>query len=906
MVGALLACSQSSPEQHLATAQQYIEQGKPEAAIIELKNALQQSPDNASIRFELGRLYLEERRYQEAEKELVRAMEYGYPTAEVVPLLSRSYQKTGADVALSKLENKYAGLSEDEAAEVSFYRLESHFNLQQVEKARALIEEIRNYQTDSPFKSLALVYGYLLDKNMEAAQLQLEEILAQHENQPDALELKARLHLMNGEKEQAIASYEQFHQAYPEDHQATFLLARLLTDAGRTEEAEPLVDNLLKINDTNPLLNQLKGLSRARDGDYKGALTYTEKALMNDGTDPAMRLTAGYAAYQLGKFEDARTHLSLVVGNLAPNHPALRLLAATELRLGMNEEAVDTLKRLEAPSPEDASLFSAAGMQMLQEGNLKGAKAMADRSEQVTSSPADLTRLGILQLSLNEIDGILKLEEALEKAPDEQVTRTTLASAYLATGQFDKALNLAQEWKEQQPDDVQGYLLAAGVYERQQKFDLAREQLEQAAKLAPEDAKVELAQIDLELLEGNLDKGRKELEAFLSDYPSNVAALARYFELQRQNGNAEKAIARIQTAFDKDAEQMPLRLLLANAYLVQNQTSKTVELLNKLPVSDQLPQKYWELLGQAYLRENRVEDAEKHYDTWVKRQPENAQALMGKMFLMDARNNFKEGLKLSESLVQRHPDDVRYLSIYTHFLLMSGNTEKARQQFDVLPAALKDSPAGQNLLGRLLASEGDCQAAMPLIETAYQRKPNNRNLNLALFCYGKTDQEEKGQALLVKHVEANPDDLAARMVLAQREIGQDANQAIAQYKQALELNESNYLALNNLAYLLMEQNQLAEARKYAERAKALRPEDPAVLDTLAQVLIAQKNFKEAETYLGRAANNQQATDEIYLNYVELLMKTGQKELAERKLKQREFKHPDSQPRIDKLKNQYGG
>lgn len=902
VLGSLLACSPKDSDDYLSAAREALAQGDTQAAVLQLKNAVQVAPQNAEARFELGKLYLEQRQYQDAEKELNRAMEYGHPAAEVVPLLSRSYQKTGADVALSKLTNKYAGISEAEAAEIGFYRLESLVRLDQKEKAKSLIEEIRNYQTKSPFKSLALVYGFLLEDNIEAARIQLEAILNATPEQSDALKLMGRLQLQEGNIDEAIATYQTYHQANPQDHEMTFMLARLLTDNGRAAEAEPLVDSLLKLSKDNPRLNQLKGLSRAEAGDFDAALAYTEKALLKETTDPAMRLTAGFAAYQSGDYEGARTHLSLVASDLPPNHPALRLLAAAQLKLGLNDQAEETLSKLEGASGDDASLFSAAGFGLLKEGDLQGAQAMLDKSEQVSQTPMDLTRLGILQLSMNDVDGILNLEQALEQAPEQEVTRTTLATAYLATKQYDKALSLAADWKEQEPESEQGYLLAATAYQRKGEKDKAIAELHKAEQLSPDNPKVRLALIDIKLVDKQYEQGEKELSAFLQDYPDNIAALSRYFDLTQVQGQGEKGLAKLKQSFEKQPQNMALRLLLASAHMILGQRDDTIALLSAVKDGDDkaLSGAYWDLLGKAYLQSDKVVDAEAHYDRWLKAQPGNTRAILGKLFLLDVRSNFDDGLSLSKSMVDTYPDDVRFLQIYTHFLLMKGNYKDARRQFDTLPASIKSTPTGKGMLGRLLAGEGDCQAAQPHILEAYEAKQNQRNLTLALFCYNRLGQKEQAYQLLNEHVGQNPNDLPALMILAEQELSRDKSKAIELYKQSLALQEANYLVLNNLAYLLFEQNKLDEALGFAERALKLNPSEPSVLDTAAQILIAKKDLGQAESYLERAVNSERVTDEVYLNYVELLINRGKTELAKRKLAQRQYKQEGQQGRADKL------
>jgi Tfp pilus assembly protein PilF len=71
------------------------------------------------------------------------------------------------------------------------------------------------------------------------------------------------------------------------------------------------------------------------------------------------------------------------------------------------------------------------------------------------------------------------------------------------------------------------------------------------------------------------------------------------------------------------------------------------------------------------------------------------------------------------------------------------------------------------------------------------------------------------------------------LLLAQLEMNDGKNAAaIEQYRKVVALDEKNVLALNGLAYLLANNKQPDEALKYAQKAKELAPDNPAVDDTL--------------------------------------------------------------------------
>ena len=75
VIGALIACGQPSPEKLMASAKEHLAKGDRNAAVIDLRNVLQQAPDNGEARLMLGQALFEAGDYVSAEKELSRALE---------------------------------------------------------------------------------------------------------------------------------------------------------------------------------------------------------------------------------------------------------------------------------------------------------------------------------------------------------------------------------------------------------------------------------------------------------------------------------------------------------------------------------------------------------------------------------------------------------------------------------------------------------------------------------------------------------------------------------------------------------------------------------------------------------------------------------------------------------------
>lgn len=285
--------------------------------------------------------------------------------------------------------------------------------------------------------------------------------------------------------------------AYPNDITSKFAYAALLVEERDLDKAEPIVDELLKLNDAHPLLNTFKGIIESAKGNYANALSYLEIAVQNGRSDQVVRLVAGFSAYQIQDFESAQRHLTMIASGLPDNHRGLRMLADSMLQLGENDEALAVLNRVEGAQSADAALFSKASYQLLRDGNVQGAKQMVERSEAVSTNAEDLSRLGILQLSLNDIEGIVNLEQAVDKAPQSATTQGTLIRAYIATNQLEKAKQSALAWHEATPDASTPLVYLASIAIAQTDYEAASNYLDKATQLTKDDVEVTYARAKL-------------------------------------------------------------------------------------------------------------------------------------------------------------------------------------------------------------------------------------------------------------------------------------------------------------------------------------------------------------------------------------------------------------------------
>lgn len=899
----LTGCGQKTSEEHVLAARQFVEAKDNQSAIIEYKSAIQKDPEDPNARFELGQLYLQQKDFAAAEKELNRALDLGYEVSEVLPLITRAYQETNSEVALSEINHNVDGLTPVKRAEVTYYKLEALLRLEKTKEARVLLDDIAQIDTSSVYKGLSLALGKVLDDDYEGA---LQAINTLHQQAPlnkDVLMQQARLNMYLRNLDAAVTAYDAYLDVAPDDTETKFILTAILMDAKRFEDAAPLVDDLLEQSATNPLLNQFKGVIEAREGNFSVALKHLETAIQNGRNDPLARLLAGFSAYQLEDYAATTRHLSMIASDLPPSHAALRMLANSLLQQGKNEEATDILARVDGEAENDAMLFSKAGYQLLQSGNVVDAKAMIEKSVPIATSAEDLTRIGVLQLSINDAEGLVNLEAAVERAPELTMGQQTLANAYIATRQFDKALEVAENWQKAEPQNAQPWLVKGQVYIAQQNYVAAEAAIAKAEALDSKNLKAKIQRVSLAMVQEQPQQALEAINQALSIDATDQASLALLYIVQKQMGKANEAVNTIQEVVARNPDNDVPKVLLARVYLAEKRVADGIELIGQVQLDDDTPDLFWDTKGRLLLAGSRINEAKAHYEAWLNEQPNHKTAVLGMAMILDLQSRFQNGVELTAGFLEKRPD--RQIEIVkAHFHAMLRQIPQTEAILNQLSEQEKQLPYVRGIRARLQLYRDNPTAAIPNALAAYEAIPNTRNLLLAMAAHEMADQPDKAFELVTAFRENNPENTQAMLLYAERLIQRDRSEAINVYRQLAEKQPENAIALNNLAYLEHQEGMLDAAEEHARQALEIVPQAPEIADTLAQVLIDKGETEDAKAIYDSVMSEQVRSDEIYLNYIELLLKMDLTPLAKRRLADRIFDAADSKARVAELEQQY--
>lgn len=235
----ITACGNTKDVETLITeAKQHQQKGDDKAAIIQLKNALQQDPDNQEVRYLLGTLYNKTGDPHSAEKELSRAINLGMDPAKVLLDLGQALLNLGQ---FQQVLDKTEALPEDaNLAEILVLRGNALLALGKLEDAKTHFEQALNEKPDFPDALIGLAKYSFSQRDIESAMRLADQAIASHPENTNAWFFKGDLLRAQGKVDSASEAYDQVIKLKP-DHIAAYInrasiaIGKRNFDAARTD-----------------------------------------------------------------------------------------------------------------------------------------------------------------------------------------------------------------------------------------------------------------------------------------------------------------------------------------------------------------------------------------------------------------------------------------------------------------------------------------------------------------------------------------------------------------------------------------------------------------------------------------------------------------------------------------------
>ncbi|MFT6914645.1 MAG: putative PEP-CTERM system TPR-repeat lipoprotein [Motiliproteus sp.] len=872
----------------LQQAREYRDQGRPKSAIIEAKNAILENPSSPEARLMLGELYLKIGDPRSAEKSLEKAHQLDGSSS----LIRLSYAKTLLQLnqhdKLNTLLGDYALLPENIQVAMLCINAQAALSEGDKDRARSLMEQAAKIDPDHPsVLLLQALFASQKDELNQAAAL-LNRILESNPEHAEALLLKGEIALYNGQHREALEVFEKASAIqYSNLALSTYPVRALIAD-NRLDEAQARLRPLLEAAPDYPFANQLQASISLQKKDYVTALRHAEKVLNQLPDHLPSTYIAALAAYSLERFERAYSYINDVV-NTAPRYAAaLKLQAATQIKLGLTDEAQKTLTKIDinALQPQDASLFVAAGTAALQRKHYQQSQQLFRQA--VALAPDDeLINLhqASVHLALGDTEaGIAELERAVEKAPESQTVQMALILSYLKDQQLDKALTAALAFQQQHPGSPYGFSLEGLARVFQQQPEAAETAFRQALSLDPGDLNAGHNLAALARNQQDPEQARHLYQQLLEHHPDDLKTLMLLFELDGQLGQSEAAILWLKQAVDKHPQALRPNLLLGHIYLGQKQPARALELSERIRPRHPHDPALLALIGRAQSQTGQNAEAIKTYRQLERIIPEQRlpHSKLAELYEKAGR------VDLAQESVDRalaiDPEHLPSLLTLGRIKLKSGNLAAASQIKDQLRELAPDNSWVNELAAQIAMAQGKPAEAVELYRRVLEQRETNIiriQLASALWSLGERDQAIE---TLTHWLEQYPEDLLTLDTLANLYlVNGQLPESKTVFTEIISLLPDHPQARNNLAWLLLKEGNLDQALVHAQHARQLDPNSADILDTLGSILLEKGDSRAAEKLLAKAIDLAPQDLEIQFNLARAQVQSGQRREARERL-----------------------
>jgi Flp pilus assembly protein TadD len=204
-------------------------------------------------------------------------------------------------------------------------------------------------------------------------------------------------------------------------------------------------------------------------------------------------------------------------------------------------------------------------------------------------------------------------------------------------------------------------------------------------------------------------------------------------------------------------------------------------------------------------------------------------------------------------------------------LVNNGDKESAKQAIFKLKNDFGDLPEVLGIEGWFLMMNGDYAAAADRFSSSLKKKPDTEVVLWHAQAVALDNKPEEALKIMQLWLESHPKDIDVLMHLAGTNMSlNNKTQARNAYLQVLKYHPNHVPALNNLAWLMREDD-LSQAIGYAEQAYNLQPNSPMVQDTLGVLLLDDGNLSQGYKLIEEAAESAPGDLDIQIHLATALM-----------------------------------
>lgn len=876
----LLACSEDqSSDDHVVLAEQLLQNEEVTAAVIELKNALQKNGGSAKARWLLGKAYLDQGDPESAAKELERASDLGWDRNMVQPALAEALLAVGKYAQIRELS--LLNLKVDAEARVLAIQAQSELEQGEIDAAEKLLREADKRAPGSTEVLMARAKIDFDQQEYEESLASLDEVLAAEPEFVPAIQMRGDVLMAQEKVEEAIQAYGAAIKLDEDDLDLRFKRALLRMQQQDFDASRRDVAYILRNSRKHGGANYLNGLLQFNKGEYEKAAASLAISEPLSTVFPVLHFYLASAHFMQNNLDQAMSFAGQFVDRVPDSVGGRKLLAAIHLRQADYQGVERVLSPLIQSDIEDAGILNIMANALLRDGRGPEGLALLERVSalEAESAEAQLRHGAGLLLEGQDDRAVEQFEKALAMDPTLPQAEVMLVLGLLQQKNYPAAIEAAKTYRDGASDKPMAHNLLGYVYMQAKQPNAAKEVFDASLQLEADNPSAHLYLSQMALDRGDLETARSHSATILEERTDFLPALMQMGRIAEAAEDQQALLGYLTRATDAHPTALQARIVLGRYYLASQEPDKVAPLFITLDKAQKESPQALRVLAMAHLATRSFDEALHSLDQldaittstaiehhWM------AEAAAGKGDTARVKLELQSALELDENFVlsriavaraARAEGDQKAFDLHLKKL-----TEIAPENADVL-----------QLRAIVAHKSGDTAKAIRLAKRAFEIAPGTAQL-LDVVAYSNAAGETTNAIrVLSSWLDDHPNDVAALLALAEiQQATRQLDEAMAQYKRILEVQDDNTIALNNLAWYLREQNP-KQALEYAKRSAKISPDSPEVLDTLAVVMYLNNDMEGAKRTIALALRKGSANPSISYHGAMIHAETGNKNTA---------------------------
>ena len=845
-----------------------LEQRDPQAAIIQLKNALREDPENIAARRLLGEIYLDQGRFPEAEKELRRTQDATSSLDDTI-LLGRALLGLGRTEDALQLIDGETGGDADQRRALALFRAESLLVLGQPAEAReALAAEIEANPLNIDI-SLADARISLADGDIEAAKVKVGRALEIDPESTAAWMLDVQIKNGEGRHADALASLDRLAELLPGNDRIKVMRAEILVRRAKFDDAERMVTEVLERQPDDVAANFVLATVLSNKGDLDQADATLRKIADVTRDIKEVTLLSGVVKLGIGQHAQAETLLAKYVAHAPENLPVRRLLAGLQLKQGSPRAAIDTLRPVAGAESTDEVSLQLKSSAQLRVGNVDGARQTLER----------LASLGKTTSAAQAATLLSVLNSKNERTPSDQA-RLDMARVLdlMRNGEGEEAFAAAEILaKEHRSNPIALNLFGLTHLGRDGGGQAARELFERAVDIDPTylDAQKNIDRLDIR--EGRFDILEERLKSRIADGLDPEGSALQLARLQMSQKRPEDALSTLRDQAAAQAESVLLRrALLANAVRQGRKDEAAAVSDELLKLGDAGNPVAYSAVGDHFFNTEDYEAAVFAYTKLNRARPDTPQLLIALAQSQYRAGDSEAARKTLQHLRSLDPAHFVANNSLVDLDIEAGSLDAALAFAEEVKTASPEQAA--RLTSKILVAKNDGAQAIAVLEQALAETPSpavNRDLFRLRHSLGLEEEAILG---LKSWVATHPDDVGALDLLGDVHVSrQEFEAALPYFERAHQLTLNDPTLMNDLSWVRHELGRPG-AEELARRAYQIS-QNPAISDTLGWILVQKGETEDGVRLLREAHQGLQDNPDIRFHLAYALNRQGDTEGA---------------------------